>query len=180
MDRPVQLIPLVCTQCSTQIPAEADEVAWACKQCGTGMYLDLQAGLQPLEIHYGTGIQPNTRGLPFWMADGQVTLQRDTYSGNQAREAEEYWSQPRRFFIPAYSCALDGLLSAGTYLLDHPPALVAGPAVDFEPVTLSKEDVFAAAEFIVLSIEANRKDKLKQVRFQLQLTNPVLWVLARA
>jgi hypothetical protein len=39
------------------------------------------------------------------------------------------------------------------------------------------EDVSAAAEFIVMAIEAGRKDKLKELDFSLKLSTPVLWIL---
>jgi hypothetical protein len=39
------------------------------------------------------------------------------------------------------------------------------------------KDVAAAAEFIVVAIEAGRPDRLKKVDFQLKLTQPTLWIL---
>lgn len=179
MDQPVELIPLVCPTCSTPIPAEANEVAWVCVQCGQGLSLDEAKGLVPLEVHCATGIAPNTLGKPFWVAEGQVSMRRDTYGsgGKDARAAQEFWSQPRRFFIPAFSAPLETLLGLGMQLLRQPPNLQPGPDVRFEPVTLYIEDVKSAAEFIVVALEAERRDKVKQVEFTLQLSDPVLWVL---
>ena len=71
MDRPIELVPLVCIQCSAAIPAGIEEVAWACAQCGQGMALDEARGLESLEIHYSADIPPDTRGKPYWVADGQ-------------------------------------------------------------------------------------------------------------
>jgi hypothetical protein len=36
------------------------------------------------------------------------------------------------------------------------------------------------AEFIVLGIEADRKDKVREIEFALQLSQPELWVLGLA
>ena len=59
MDRPIELVPLVCIQCSTAIPAGVEEVAWVCAQCGQGMYLDEARGLEALDIHYSEDIPKN-------------------------------------------------------------------------------------------------------------------------
>jgi len=61
-------------------------------------------------------------------------------------------------------------------LLD-PPRLSAGPATPFDAVTLYRADLSAAAEFILIAIEAERKDKIKRIDFELQLPRPVLWIL---
>jgi hypothetical protein len=179
MDQPVELIPLVCPQCSTPVPAEVEEVAWVCAQCGQGLSLDEEKGLAPLEVHYAAGVAANTRGKPFWFAEGRVSMQRDTYSSSRkdTQAAQQFWSQPRQFFIPAFSAPLETLLGFGMQLLRQPPNLQAGSKADFDPVVLHLEDVKAAAEFIVVAVEAERRDKVKQIEFTLQLSSPVLWIL---
>jgi hypothetical protein len=177
MARPVELIPLVCLKCSTAIPANMDEVAWVCAQCGQGNLLDDEKGLVPVEIHTSAGVPANARGKPFWVVDGQVTLRRETYSGNEERQAQQFWQAPRRFCVPAFACPLEMLLDLGQSLLARPPALQPGPAAAFEPVILAPADVPAAVDFIVMAVEAGRKDKLKEVEFNVKLSEPVLWVL---
>ena len=179
MDQPVELVPLLCLKCSTPIPASADESAWVCAQCGQGMLLDPKIGLVPLDVHYAAGILPNTPGKPYWVADGQVTLSRESYGsgGKEGREAELFWSQPRRFFLPAFAASLEALLSQAIQMLLQPPPLQNGPAARFESVTASVEDVQPAAEFIVMAIEAGRKDKAKKIDFALKLSHPELWIL---
>ena len=179
MARPIELIPLVCLNCGTAIPASSNEMAWVCAECGQGMALDVQKGLTPMQVQYAGGIPPNSRGKPYWLADGQVNLQRDVYrsSGKSAQEAVQFWSSPRRFLIPAYSLPQEDLLAQTTRFLLQPPALKPGPQVQFEPVTLSMEDLQSVAEFIVMAIEAGRKDMLKNIRFTLNLSLPSLWIL---
>jgi hypothetical protein len=72
---------------------------------------------------------------------------------------------------------LEKLLSQAKNLLIKPPILQQGPATSFEAVIVSAEDVYPAAEFVVMAIEAGREDKLKTLDFKLQLSEPVLWVL---
>jgi hypothetical protein len=177
MDQPVELIPLVCPKCNTQVPAETDEVAWVCAQCGQGLLLDEEKGLAPIEVYFAAGIPPGAKGKPFWVADGQVTTRRQAYTGNQDSEAQIFWSQPRRFFIPAFAGTLDDRLNLAMSLMVHPPALQTGTSALFEAVIMHLEDVTAAAEFVVMAIEASRKDKLKELDFSLELSTPVLWIL---
>jgi hypothetical protein len=177
VDKPVQLIPLVCLKCTAIIPAEADQMAWACAVCGQGMYLDEQDGLKPLGIFYSMAIKPDTPGHPYWVTDGRVTLTRETYDSSKTGAAIQFWSQPRRFFIPAYRASLETLLSQATTLLLNPPSLQAGSPAHFDAVTLDLRDVKSAAEFIIVAIEANRPDRLKKIDFEVQLSPPVLWIL---
>ena len=177
MDQAVVLVPMLCLNCNAPLPAEPDQVAWACSVCGQGLYLDDALGLTMEDIFYSASIKPDSVGKPFWVANGQVTLQRDTFGSSKNNEAQAFWSQPRRFFVPAYRAPLEELLSKATSLLLNPPTLQNSPAAHFEPVTLALPDVTAAAEFIVVSIEAGRPDKLKSVKFNLTLSDPVLWIL---
>jgi len=175
----VELVPLVCLKCSAPIPAGFDEIAWVCAQCGQGNLLDPKTGLVPLDVHFLAGIPFNTSGKPYWVADGKVTLTRQTYgqASKEARESEIFWSQPRQFYVPAFSASLETLLSLATQMLLQPPALLSGSATRFDPVTASLEDVQPAADFIVMALEASRKDKLKNLDFTLKLSSPVLWIL---
>lgn len=179
MDQRIELVPLVCPQCSTPVPAEVDEVAWVCAQCGQGIYLNPETGPQRLQVYYSASIPPGARGRPYWVADGRVTMQREAYRSDtrSVQDAEAFWSQTRRFFIPAYSAPLENLLTQAANLLLQPPAVKAGPPAPFEAVTLSLDDVPAAAEFIVIAIEAGRKDKLKLIEPDVKLSPPALWIL---
>ena len=179
MDRPVELVPLVCIKCSTAIPAGVDEVAWVCAQCGQGMYLDEAHGLEALDVHFSAELPQEGTGKPYWVADGQVTMARETYdyAGEHGKAAEEFWGQSRRFFVPAYQAPLEGLLKDARGMLLNLPDLEPGPATPFEAVTLFRDDVKSAAEFIVIAIEAGRKDQIKRVDFELELSTPVLWIL---
>ena len=179
MTAPIELLPLRCIRCSTPVPAEMDEVAWVCGQCGQGLLLDEAQGLAPVEIHFTSGIATGAKGRPFWTADGQVDLHREAYGtfGKKTGEAERFWEKGRRFFIPAFNCPLDTLIDLGAEFLNRPPALQPGPAVPFEPVVLGQEDLPALAEFIVMGIEAARKDQIKSLGLNVHLANPDLWIL---
>jgi len=177
MEIPVALIPLNCIRCSAILPAEIEEVAWVCERCEQGQQLG-EDGLIPLEIHYAPGITPPQKGRPFWVCEGRVTLKRVAYSGGKKdQEAQQFWGQPRRFLIPAFSYPLEEFSRAGVEWLQNPRPLQAGPRVQFEPVTLAAADLHPWAEFLVAALEAGRKDKVKTIDFTLELDEPQLWIL---
>jgi hypothetical protein len=179
VDRPVNLIPLICPQCNTRVPANPEEVAWVCAQCGQGLLLNDEKGLFPIAVYYASNILPGAIGKPYWVVEGQVSLQRESYdSGSkQNTEAEGFWRQKRRFFVPAYPITLEALLAQGVNLILQQPLLEGGPPTRFEPVVLTAEAIYPTAEFIVMAVEAGRKDKLKKLDFRLSLAAPVFWIL---
>jgi hypothetical protein len=63
-------------------------------------------------------------------------------------------------------------------LLLKPPVLQPGPSAPFEPVTFSPQDITPLAEFIIMALEADRSDKLKSLKIDLDwLSAPALWIL---
>jgi hypothetical protein len=169
----------VCYQCQTAIPAGTDEVAWVCPQCGSGLLLSEEKGTSSLQVHFSSSIPAGATGWPFWVTRGTVTLRQRLIfgGGDQGGQARELWQVPRQFCIPAFTCTLDQMVEQGTRMLLQPPALQSGSPAAFQSVVTHPEDVQVYAEFIVLGIEASRKDKLKNVDFSLSLEPPELWVL---
>lgn len=177
MSQPISLYPLQCLRCQTPIAARSDEVAWLCPTCGQGLLLDDQKGLLPLDFYFSSVIAPGAVGRPFWVAEGRATLQRSTFHGDSSREMQAFWAQPRRFFVPAFDLELEELVRLGALLVRQPLALQAGGPAKFRPVTVLPADIQALAEFILLSIEADRSDALRELKFELQMSAPELWIL---
>ena len=178
MNTSVALALLKCPQCSTPVPAEENEVAWVCATCGLGLQLTEQ-GLAVVAIHWAVarpGAHPDG-WRPFWAFNGSVHFsQRLSYSGHT--EPEALWNNPLRFYLPAYVCPLAQLQALGADLTRRQPALQAGPpAGPLQGCTFLPDDARRAAEFVLLTIEAARPDKLKSIQYDLQLAPPELWVL---
>jgi hypothetical protein len=180
MTTSVDLTLLKCLRCGTFVQAEEDEVAWVCAQCGQGLLLT-ETGLAPLSVQWaalpGPPVALQLRWLPFWTFVGTVRFGgRETYGG--ARQPDALWNAPRRFFVPAFPYPLDDLQQLGAQLTRRQPPLSPGqPAGPLSRCTLFPEDAQGAAEFVVLTVEAAQKDKLKQLSFALELGEPELWLL---
>jgi hypothetical protein len=181
----VTLIPLVCAKCRTPVPARSDEVAWVCEQCGQGLLLDETpepgpgaCATLPIDVFFSGEISQGSQGRPFWVTRGTVTLsRRDTYKGDEGKTARAFWSQPRLFYIPAWGEALEELVKTGIRLLDQPARMTSGSRVPFAPVLTSPGEIRALAEFMVVSLEANRRDDMRRIEFDLQLEPAQLWIL---
>ena len=178
MNTSVTLKLLKCPQCSTPVPAEEDEAAWVCATCGTGLQLT-DDGLATLAVHWAVP-RPGARAdnwRPFWVFLGTTQFhQRVSFAGHM--EPEPLWSQPIHFYVPAYTCPLAQLQSLGADLTHRQPALQPGPVAGQLPgVTFLPDDARRVAEFVVLTIEAARPDKLRSIQFDLQLAPPELWLL---
>lgn len=177
MSQAVDLVALECLRCGTPVPAEADEVAWICSNCGQGLLLDEAAGLKPLTVHFAAGERRQAvRWRPFWVAVGRVGMSgRESY-GRDA-PPDPLWAAPARFIVPAFAVPLERAVSWGTEALRRPPELVDGESQPFEPATVPPEAVGPLARFVVLSVEAAQRDKLERIAFTVDLDEPELWCL---
>ncbi|MCI0354236.1 MAG: hypothetical protein L0099_04225 [Acidobacteria bacterium] len=174
----VQLLPMACLRCAAPIPAEETEIAWVCEKCGQGMQLT-RAGLSLLTVQWAAAKTraTNPRWEPFWSFVGAVRFtQRFNFGGRS--EPDKLWAEPQRFFIPAYQLPLRDLETIGAELLKKRLRPTPGPAVGkLAHCSLFPADAKQAAEFVVLTIEAERRDKLKTVAFTIETDEPELWML---
>jgi hypothetical protein len=170
------LVALQCTRCNTPVPAEPDEVAWVCQNCGQGLLLDELDGLKPITVHAAAAEGRAVSWKPFWVALGRVRFSRRESFGRDA-PPEARWSQPVRFVLPAYTTGVERAVALGVDLLKRPPALEEGEAQELQGATLLPDQIVPLTRFIVLSIEAERDDKLEAIDFSVELDAPQLWVL---
>jgi len=175
-------VPLLCVRCQFPIQAQVDEVAWICQQCGQGLGLDEtpsgKTAALPLDFFFSSSIPQGQTGRPFWVCNGRVTItQRMTYKGNESNASQAFWSSPHLFFFPAYAASLDDVVRLGVDLLKNPVSMDPGPIMPFSPVVTPPTDLGSLAEFMVMTIEAGRKDAMKRLEFSIDLAAPELWVL---
>ena len=177
MTAPVELVPLECLRCRTRLPAEEGELAWICSACGQGQRLGDEASLIELEIRFADGSPEATvRWFPFWVLHGNVRiLERLSYGGGQAPDPR--WEAPQQFILPAFETTPEEAAQWGTRFLREPVGLLPGSPGTLSGVTVSPEEAQALAEFVVLSFEADRRDKLKSLRAVLDFGPPELWCL---
>jgi hypothetical protein len=177
MSAPVELVPLECLRCRSRLPAEEGQVAWLCPACGQGQRLDEAAELQPVEIRFarsaGTG---EARWLPFWVLPVRVrVLERVSYGREQPPDPR--WEQPQPFVLPAFDTRPEDAGQWGARFLKEPVTLVDGPVGSLPSVSVTPEEAQALAEFVVLTLEAERRDKIKSLNAVLDFGEAKLWCL---
>ncbi len=178
MSEPIRLIAMQCPRCSTPVAAQPEEVAWVCPQCGQGMLLSDEQGVTGLDVFFSAGIPAGKTGVPYWVARGAVKpLVRLTYRGNAEKDMYAFWAVPRLFYVPALRLPVEQMVSAGVALLRQPLRMEPGSPTAFAPVVVPPDDVRPTAEFMVMSLEADRKDMLKEFQFEIKLDPPQLWIL---
>lgn len=176
MTESISLVPMYCPKCSFPIKAQVDETAWICSQCFEGVLLNNQNQLVLTKIQFQQSGIDVSEGFPYWVATIKVTLNRETLRGNLSDEMLQFWQNPRTVFIPAFEMELEEMLKRAEALIKNPPPLFSGPVTAFKPVVLSPSDLKAYIEFLVMQIEAGRQDDLKELTFELQLDEPLLWI----
>jgi hypothetical protein len=170
------LVALECVRCAAPVPAEAEEVAWVCQNCGQGLLLDEDEGLKPITVHAAAHQGQPAAWRPHWVAPGRVRVtRRESYGRDAPPEAR--WAKPVAFVLPAYSAAVEHAVAVGVAMLQRPPSLVEGEAQPLQGVTVLPDELAPLARFVVLSIEAERDDRLEAIEFTVELEEAELWCL---
>ena len=177
MSTPVELVPLECLRCGARLPAEEGEVAWLCTACEQGQRLDERAQLQPVEIRFARSAGGGeARWLPFWVLTGRVRIiERVSYGRDQPPDPR--WEAPQQFVLPAFDTRPEDAGRWGAKFLREPVKLEAGPLASLPSVTVTPEEAQALAEFVVLTLEAERRDKIKSLNAVLDFDGAELWCL---
>ncbi len=179
----VRLIPLRCPQCSFALAAANDEVAFGCPQCGHVVRLEGET-LAAQPAFWGVprpGPAPAS-WLPFWSFPGRTVIgRRETQGWNLAGGGPDpLWQQAQRLWVPGFALPIDLAKGWGMSLTRSQPRFQTGAApsgVALRGCVVDLADARKLAEFVVLSIEAERPDMLKDIAVVLPDGQPELWML---
>lgn len=180
----MKLLLLRCPTCQQPLQPGEDDVVVVCAACATAVSLG-DNGVAVVEIQYA---QPNdnrpiTHWFPMWLFNGQVNLLERTTQGGSRRadaEAEAFWSQPKRLYVPAWELPVPQARQMGRQLLEQQPVWRAGErpsAGQMVAAVLTPEDALKLLDFIILTVEAERSDWLKNIEFTISAPPPTLWAI---
>jgi hypothetical protein len=177
----MKLIMLRCPSCSQELTPGEEDLIVLCAQCGAAIEF-AEDGLHPIDIRYAASGSKKTEWRPWWVFNGQVSLvRRETQSGNQRDEALRFWEKVTRLYVPAWELSLQAVREAGLAQLKAQPPLQAMPrpaGARCAPVVVSASDARQLLDYLVLTVEAGRKDWLKDLQFTVEVGLPELWALA--
>ena len=177
----MKLIVLRCPTCGQELAPGDDDLIVLCVSCGTAIEFT-EEGLRPIELRFAATNAKNTEWRPWWVFTGQVHLtRRETQGGNQRDEALRFWAQVTHFYVPAWDLSLSAVREAGLAQLQKQPQLQAMPrpaGARCAPVVVSATDARQLLDYLVVTVEAGRKDGLKDLLFTVEVGLPELWALA--
>lgn len=178
----MKLLLLRCPRCTQALAPHQEDRVVQCPNCRGAVSID-DGRLSLLAAQYAAPIRDEPPSwLPFWVYRGKVTIkERKTQGGRSAeKEAQAFWAQPRRVYIPAWECELDQVRNLIRLLLEKQPFLegIIPPATaSFLPAVLTAEDARKLLDLVIVSIEANRKDWMESLDYDLRLDSQALWLL---
>lgn len=180
----MKLLALRCPQCGQNLEPQSNEVVVvACAACHTAVTLH-QSGLQPIDIYYAAPANDQVAAwLPFWVFHGRVHLERRESQGGSRgadKEAAQLWQRVQRLYAPAWELPAVRARALGSQLVQAQPLFQAIPRPAdalLTEATIAPEDGLKLLDFIVLSIEAERKDWLRDLKFNIETGPPALWAI---
>jgi hypothetical protein len=180
----MKLIPLRCPQCQAPLTPGNEDLVTVCQNCQTIVAISLN-GPQKMKLRFAVPAGTSAavgQWLPYWVFQGRVNItRRETQGGrSEDKNVQALWGSPRRFYAPAWDTALAQAQSIGSRMTERQPEFqfVDQPAsLQLVPAVVTPGDSRKLLEFVVLAIEAGRKDWLKKLVFDLELGEPELWAI---
>lgn len=122
------------------------------------------------------------RWMPFWIFRGRVKISvRETQGGrSRDKDAAGLWGVERRFFVPAWELSIHAAQDIGSRMIQRPTSFTKidrPEGASLQTAVVTPKDGKNLIEFIVLAIEARRKDWLRDLKFELDVGEPKMWAL---
>ncbi|MCB8943580.1 MAG: hypothetical protein H6658_07480 [Ardenticatenaceae bacterium] len=179
----MKLLLLRCPQCQAPLAPEQWDVVVSCRGCYTAVAID-ESGLERMPVYYAAARTDKVeQWVPFWVFNGRVHItQRDTQGGggSSQQDSEQFWGESRRLYVPAWDMPMPTAREIGQQFTQEQTLLQEIPQPN-EAVLVSAavtpQDALKLLEFIVLSMEAQRKDWLKNLQFHIAADGPQLWAI---
>ncbi|GJM40843.1 MAG: hypothetical protein DHS20C20_11250 [Ardenticatenaceae bacterium] len=180
----MKLLALRCPTCAQSLkPQNPEVVVLGCANCGTAVSLH-ESGLDTIPLQFATpAVDTFDAWLPLWVFNGRVNIaNRQTQGRNKEAQqhSEQLWGSPRRLYVPAWELPTETASQLGGDLVQRQPTFQqTEPPNNFTLVEaiVTPDDALKMLEFVVLSIEAARKDWLKELQFTIEAAKPQLWAI---
>ncbi len=180
----MKLLALKCPVCGQRLAPKSDRVlVMECGQCDTAVSINPDTSISETTVQYAQAREEADVWLPMWVFDARVnitsrrTRKRD---GRSEKASQELWGTARQLFVPAWTLNMQTARQLGTKLIENQPQLQAADkpnGVHMTEMVVQEEDAFKLLEFIILSIEAERKDWLTDLEFDIKTNATNLWVI---
>lgn len=179
----MKLVLLRCPNCARPLMPDNDDIVFMCTNCFSAVSID-QRGVQLIDVRFALPTKADERTrkwLPFWVYHGRVeVVRRETQGRSDDKSSQQQWADALRMYVPAWEISMQVAQDLGSELIQRQPVtrFVERPdSAYMEPAVVSTDDAFRLLEFIVLAIEARRKDWLEALDFRIEAAEPELWAM---
>jgi hypothetical protein len=170
-----KLIALKCPSCDSGLTVEINDNVVYCSSCGNGWEIK-DDKLVPLEINFAKALiqgQGEMIYKPFWTLNAYVKIiSRDSSGGwvSKLFGSKDKNEGDILFYVPAFWMTIESVKNVGgTFTLKNPVASPQKYNVKMTGFNFSKYDARKIAEFIFLSIEAEKSDTLKNIDYNIDV-----------
>lgn len=171
------MVPLNCESCGSLLESEDRDVAFRCTNCGQG-YALLEGELKRLTVKSASP-KLQERGevqyYPFWVLKAEVTVEsREASGGFFSGLLRGGGSGPAggtiAFYIPAFDAPLEVLKQLSVeFTKEQPSYEIAEEArKSIKGCVHSEEFARGFADFVFLTMEAERPDTMKSIRYSIK------------
>lgn len=167
-----------CKQCGSGLVVEVNDNIVYCTSCGSGFEI-INGEMTPIEINFAAAaIREDGEVIykPFWLLKTTINIMERKASGNFLKNifggSNENTGGELIFYIPAFYCSLDVMKNLATqFTMKNPVASPQKYNVKLTGFAYGKEDAKKLAEFILISMEAEKSDVMKDFNYKMDFTS---------
>jgi len=167
-----------CKNCGSGLVVEVNDNIVYCSSCGSGFEI-INGELNPIEINFAAPALPGKEEMiykPFWLIKSHISILERKSSGeffkNLFGGTGEASSGDIIFYIPAFYCPLDKMKNLSTqFTIRNPVASPQKYNVKLFGFAYGREDAKKLSEFILISLEAEKKDTMKSFKYDMKFNS---------
>lgn len=173
-----KLIAFKCPSCDSGLGVEINDNVVYCSSCGNG-YEIVDDKLVPIEVNFAKPLISGSGDViyrPFWLVNSYVKINsRDATGGwtsNLFGGNTNAMEGNVLFYVPAFWMTIESAKLIGSqFTIKNPVASPQKYNVKMTGFNFSKEDAKKITEFIFLSIEAEKKDTVRSIDYDIKINN---------
>lgn len=164
-----------CKKCASGLLVEVNDNIVYCSSCGSGFEI-INGELIPIEINFAAAALRGEGEMiykPFWLLKTQLNISERKASGNFLKNifggSNDNTSGDIIFYIPAFYCPIETMKNLATqFTIKHPVASPQKYNTKLTGFAYGKEDAKKLAEFILISLEAEKSDTMKSFKYDMK------------
>jgi len=172
-----RLIAVKCKSCDSGLTVDVNDTIVYCSSCGNGWEI-INDQLHPIEIGFAKPVMKGEGELVykgFWLVDAHVKiLSRDSSGGwiTSLFGSDNKTEGNITFYVPAFWLTIESVKNIGSqFTLRNPVPNPEKFNVKITGFTFNKDDAKKIAEFIFLSVEAEKNDTIRNINYDLKINS---------